>query len=233
MRGTWPPQPPAWCTPSGTEGTTGSEFDNGGGGIVLCLQNPPHGMVKLGVASQNRTKTSERGGANRFILLLGALGWGSWFKFSLFVVCLFVCSRAGRQGLTPGDPLATHPDPPGDPFWFGICCLFVCLFVVVFLGGSPATRPDSPWATHPGRPALGDQPKATHSGRPRLGEPGWATHRGDPPLATHPRRPILAPPRSYQNQSQSMRVRSVFCVSSLNKLRRSLSIVSFVTNANV
>jgi hypothetical protein len=78
--------------------------------------------------------------------------------------------------------------------------LLVCLFVVVFLSGSTATRPDSPWATHPGRPALGDPPKVIYSGRPRLGEPGWATHPGDqprrptpgdPPGTTHPGR--LAP----------------------------------------
>ena len=68
-------------------------------------------------------KKSERGGTEWRILLLGALGkgGGGW---------LVVVAGWGAD--------------------LAFLCLFACLFVGVFLGGSPATRP--------GRPALGDPP---------------------------------------------------------------------------
>ena len=58
---------------------------------------------------------------------LARWGGGSWFGISLSV-CLFVCSRVGRQR----PAVATRPERP--------------------------TLGDPPWATHPGRPTPGDPP---------------------------------------------------------------------------
>ena len=68
----------------------------------------------------------------------------------------------------------------------GHVCLCVCLFVCSRVGRQPPALGDPPWATHPGRPTLGDPPgrptRAIHPQRPT-----WA----DPPCTTHP-------PRSYR-----------------------------------
>ena len=96
---------------------------------------------------------SERRGAEWRILLLGALGWGSWFGISLSVVVVVVvvvvavvCSQVGRQR----SALATRPERP--------------------------TLGDPPQATHPRRPIPSDPPGATHLGR-------LTPHRSYRPLA--------------------------------------------------
>ena len=102
---------------------------------------PWDGQVAWGFGRPKTESKHQSEGVPQAYFSPGRVGLGSWFEISLCVLCLFVCSRVGRERLTPMATLmATHPDPPGDPFWFGIS-LFVRLFVCRGVPGWVASHP--------------------------------------------------------------------------------------------